>query len=70
MCRNKFKQKATGWIFKLMMVVAILLGCTGALFAQAKGTSEGESGVGSEPLPRMFQNLEGGKKTRSAALST
>ena len=52
-----------------MMVVAILLGLIRAPLAHAKATSEGESGVGNEPLPLMFQNLEGSKQTRSAALS-
>ena len=71
MCRNEFKQKATGWIFKLIMVVAILLGCIGAPLAHAKATNEGESGIGSEPLPLhvnvMFRDLEDAKQICSAA---
>ena len=38
-------------IIMVVGVVAILLGCIGVPLAHAKATSEGESGVGGEPLP-------------------
>ena len=52
-----------------MMVVTSLLGCIAALLAHAKATSEGESGVGSEPLPLACQNHEDAKQMCLAALN-
>ena len=56
-------------VSKFMMVVAILLGCLGTPLAHAKATSEGESGVGSQPLPLLFRDLEDAKQICSAALN-
>ena len=54
-------------VSKFMMVVAILLGCLGTPLAHAKATSEGESGVGSQPLPLLFRDLEDAKQICSGA---
>ena len=52
-----------------MIVVGSLLGCIAAPLAHAKATSEGESGLGSEPLPLACQNHEDAKQICSAALN-